>query len=235
MDNIEDLFTAQGGAFISSPDVLKQKLHDIRAFVFDWDGVFNDSYKRDNSGSPFSEADSMGINMLRFSYYLQYDYIPGIFIITGENNPAAINLSKREKFTGVYLQVKNKLDSLQHINDNFAVTPDQVAFSFDDILDLGLAKMVTLRFMVKRPASPLLSAMVVKNSWTDYLTANAGGQHAVREITELMIGLNGNFEEVINNRIDFTDAYQSYLQERNTITPSFFTGETGKITALQLK
>ena len=234
MDNIEDIFIEQGGAFITPPHVLKQKLKQVKSFVFDWDGVFNDSYKRDSSGSPFSEADSMGINMLRFSYYLQYGYIPELFIITGENNLPAISLSKREKFNGIYMRVKHKLEALQHIHENFGVAPDQIAFSFDDILDLGLAKEVALRFMVKRTASPMLSAMVVKNGWTDYITASVGGQHAVREITELLIGLNGNYEEVINHRINFTDTYQSYLQERNSITPSFLNGETGKITVLNL-
>jgi 3-deoxy-D-manno-octulosonate 8-phosphate phosphatase (KDO 8-P phosphatase) len=235
MDNVEDIFMEQGGTFISPPADLIEKLKKVKSFIFDWDGVFNDGYKNDNQGSPFSEADSMGINMLRFSYYLKNSNIPKLFIITGENNLPAVSLSKREKFNGVYMRVKNKLDSLRHINDNFGVAPEQVAFSFDDILDLGLARQVALRFMVRRSASPMLTAMVVKNGWTDYLTANTGGQHAVREIAELMIGLNGNYEAVIEHRVGFSDTYQNYLQERNSISPSFFTGETGRMTPLGIE
>ena len=212
---------------------LTSQLASIQAFIFDWDGVFNDSYKRDNTGSPFSEADSMGINMLRFSYYLKFGFIPNIFIITGENNLPALTLSQREKFNGVYVRVKHKLDALEHISTNFSLSANKVAFSFDDILDLGLAKKVALRFMVKRSASPVLTAMVVKNGWTDYLTANTGGQHAVREIAELIIGLNDNFEEVITNRIEYSYTYQTYLQERNSVEPQFFSGETGQINLLQ--
>ena len=218
---------------MTSPANLTHKLGDIQAFIFDWDGVFNDSYKRDNTGSPFSEADSMGINMLRFSYYLKFGFIPKVFIITGENNQPAITLSQREKFNGVYIRVKHKLDALAHLNSNFSLSAGTVAFSFDDILDLGLAKKVALRFMVKRSASPVLTAMVVKNGWTDYLTANPGGQHAVREIAELIIGLNDNFEPVITNRIEYSDTYQTYLQERNSLAPQFFSGETGQIKPLR--
>ena len=217
---------------MTSPANLTIQLARIQAFIFDWDGVFNDSYKRDNTGSPFSEADSMGINMLRFSYYLKFGFIPNIFIITGENNRPAITLSQREKFNGVYVQVKHKLDALEHISSNLSLSANKIAFSFDDILDLGLAKKVALRFMVKRSASPVLTAMVVKNGWTDYLTANTGGQHAVREIAELIIGLNDNFEEVITNRIEYSDTYQTYLQERNSVEPQFFSGETGQINPL---
>ena len=234
MNNIEDLFIEQGGVFVTSSDSINEKLPRIKAFIFDWDGVFNDSYKRDATGSPFSEADSMGLNMLRFSYYLKFGFIPKIFVITGENNQPALILSRREKFNGVYLKVKHKLDALKHINNDCGLNSEEISFAFDDILDLGLAKSVGLRFMVQRNASPLLSAMVIKNGWTDYFTANTGGQHAVREISELIIGLNGNFESVISNRIDYSDSYQTYLQERNANAPLFFTGESGEIAPLNM-
>ena len=229
--NIEDIFKAQGGEFISPPSFIEQKLASIKGFVFDWDGVFNDSFKGDNTGSPFSEADSMGLNMVRFSYYLKFGFIPELFIITGENNQPAITLAKRESFSAVFLQVKHKVDTLSVLEQEYRLQPKELAFTFDDILDLGLAKQVVLRFLVKRDASPLLTAMTIRESWTDYLTANGGGSFAVREITELIIGLNGNFEEVVQNRIDFTDTYQTYLRLRNEKTPKVYSGKSGEIIA----
>jgi 3-deoxy-D-manno-octulosonate 8-phosphate phosphatase (KDO 8-P phosphatase) len=49
------------------------------------------------------------------------------------------------------------------------------------------------------------------------MTACQGGQHAVREICELLTGLNGNYETTIENRIRFSGDYSSYLGERNKI------------------
>ena len=233
MSNIEDIFISQGGNFVVPPSLISEKLSGIKAFIFDWDGVFNDGFKRDNLGSPFSEADSMGLNMLRFSYYLKYNFIPKIFIITGENNQPALTLSNREAFAGVFLNVKNKIQALDMICQEHALLAEEVAFSFDDILDLSLAEKAGLRFMVKRSASPLLTQMVIKESWVDYVTANEGGNHAVREISELVIGLNGNFGTVVNERVKFSNTYSSYLSERNQIEPTFYTGRTGQIEPLK--
>jgi 3-deoxy-D-manno-octulosonate 8-phosphate phosphatase (KDO 8-P phosphatase) len=232
--NIEDIFKNQGGEFISPPSFIEQKLASLKGLVFDWDGVFNNSFKVDNSGSPFSEADSMGLNMVRFSYFLKHGFIPKIFIITGENNLPALTLAKRESFSAVFLQAKHKTDTLPILKTEFNLKPEQLAFSFDDILDLGLAKEVVLRFMVKRNANPLLAAMTIKEGWVDYLTANDGGNFAVREICELIIGLNDNFEEVVTNRIGFTKAYQAYLALRNQQSPLIYSGKSGEIKSSSL-
>lgn len=233
MSNIEEIFKSQGGNFVVPPSLISEKLSGIKAFIFDWDGVFNDGFKRDNLGSPFSEADSMGLNMLRFSYYLKYNFIPKVFIITGENNQPALTLSNREAFAGVFLNVKNKTQALDRICQEHALLAAEVAFSYDDILDLSLAQKAGLRFMVNRSASPMLRKMVINESWVDYITANEGGNHSVREICELVIGLNGNYEDVVDERVKFDKTYTSYLSERNQIEPAFYTGRTGEIEPLK--
>lgn len=228
-NNIKTSFEKVGGEFISPLAVFTEKLPLIKAFVFDWDGVFNDGFKHDNSGSPFSEPSSMGLNMLRFSYYLKNGTLPYTFIITGENNIPALKLSEREHFSGVYLNVRNKIVALKHSTTQYKLSNNQVAFAFDDILDLGMAGETGLRFAVKRKANPLMDAFVVKNQLADYRTATEGQEHAVREICELLIGLNGNYEQTLKERLAFTNRYTEYLKKRNEINPEFFEGSSGEI------
>lgn len=228
-NDIKQCFELAGGEFISPLSVFTDKLPSIKAFVFDWDGVFNSGFKQDNAGSPFSEPSSMGLNMLRFSGYLKDGKAPLIFIITGENNLPAIMLAKREHFAGVYLSVRNKLKALEHIEKEFGISANEVAFAFDDILDLGLANEVALRFQVKRKANPLMDELVKQKKLADYKTGAEGQDHAVREICELAIGLNGNYNQTVTERMNFSSSYQSYLKERNNSESLFFEGKTGEI------
>ncbi len=228
-NDIKQSFETAGGEFISPLSVFTERLPKIKAFVFDWDGVFNSGFKHDNAGSPFSEPSSMGLNMLRFSGYLKDGVAPLIFIITGENNLPAIKLAQREHFAGVYLSVRNKLAALEHINKEFKISAHEMAFAFDDILDLGLAQKVALRFQVNRKANPLMDEFVKAQGLADYKTATEGQEHAVREICELIIGFNGNYEATLSKRMSFSTTYQKYLSERNSTEPLFFEGKTGEI------
>ncbi len=228
-NDIKLSFERVGGEFISPLSVFTEKLPQIKAFVFDWDGVFNSGFKQNDVGSPFSEPSSMGLNMLRFSGYLKEGKAPLIFIITGENNQPAIKLAQREHFAAVYLSVRNKLAALAHIKKEFNISPEEIAFSFDDILDLGLAKEVALRFQVNRKSNPLMDTFIKSEEIADYKTASEGQEHAVREICELIIGLNGNYSVTLTERMAFSLTYQQYLEDRNSSIPLFFEGKTGKI------
>ncbi|MCA6414654.1 MAG: phosphatase, partial [Cytophagales bacterium] len=59
---IQSLFAEIGGRFCIPAVDIQRKLENIKAFVFDWDGVFNDGSKRDQTGSGFTEPDAMGTN-----------------------------------------------------------------------------------------------------------------------------------------------------------------------------
>mgnify|MGYP002713120031 CR=1 FL=1 len=227
--DIQASFKNAGGEFISPLSVFFEKLPSIKAFVFDWDGVFNNGFKPDNNGSPFSETSSMGLNMLRYSYYLKNGVQPHVFIITGENNLPALKLAEREHYHGVYLSMKNKLDALDHIEKHFGIHNNEVAFSFDDILDLGMAEKAGLRFAVKRKSNPLMNEFVKEQGLADYRTGADGDQHAVREICELLIGLNGNYPQTIEGRFRFTEGYTTYLNERNSIEVQLYEAKTGVI------
>lgn len=230
MTELENLYGVLGGRFITPAPEIKRKLQHIKAFVFDWDGVFNNGEKQTGGGSLFSEVDSMGTNLLRFSYYLQHNTLPLTAIISGEKNNSAFFFSERECLHYSFFKISHKLRALEFLCEKEKIEPLQIAYFFDDVLDIPIAEQCGLRMLVNQKANPLFSNYCVKNKLVDYLSASAGGSFAVREMTELLIGLNGNYDDVLSARKNYSSDYQSYMQDRKKIKPDFYTLSENTIT-----
>lgn len=230
MSHLTHQFTANGGNFLTPEAELIEKLKHIRAFVFDWDGVFTDASKDHLQNSRFNEADSMGTNLLRFSYYLNKKELPVVSIISGENNNTAFTLINRERFQASYSKFANKTDAAKHLCSSYQIEPHQICFVFDDVLDLALAEICGIRIFIPRQlSSPLFNEYVIKHKLADYITASGCGNYAVREACELLMGLTGNFEKVISERVAFSDDYNNYLTLKKTIEPVYYTTKDGLI------
>ena len=228
MNDLEKILVGFGEFQIDYQDFLL-KLSKIKAILFDWDGVFNTGIKIDQTGSPFSEVDSMGINLMRFGFWLKNEQMPVCGIITGESNHVAFYLAQREHFQSVYYRFKNKLQAFTHFLAQQKLSADQVAFVYDDVLDLSIAQECGLRFLVRRAASPLLQDFIKTRGLCDYITSNSSHDHAVREICELILGASGMFTKVVEERVAFSDLYNNYLSERQKIVPYFFTLKDNEI------
>jgi len=218
------------GKFITPPAVMQQKLLQIKAIIFDWDGVFNNGEKNGDGGSVFSEVDAMGTNMLRFNHYLRTKEVPVTTIITGENNMPAFLLAKREHFNAVYYKALNKKVALQHLNTHFNIDPHEVLFVFDDVLDFSVAQLAGLRIMVSRPSNPLLIQFAIDNNLVDYLTFTEGGKGAVREASELILALSELTTETFGNRMHYSEIYQQYIADRNEAGTAYFQINNNEIT-----
>lgn len=234
MSHFTQLFSEIGGQFISPEATIIEKLKHVKAFVFDWDGVFTNASKDANLQSEFNEADSMGSNLLRFSYFLNNKDIPITAIISGENNKAAFTFVHRERFHLSYSKCANKLTATEHLCKEFNIEPNEICFVFDDVLDLSLAEVCGVRIFIPRNANPLLNQYVIKHKLADYITGSQCGQFAVREACELLIGLNGNYEEVITQRKQFSESYNNYLSLRKSTEPQYFFTEDEIIKPLSL-
>jgi 3-deoxy-D-manno-octulosonate 8-phosphate phosphatase (KDO 8-P phosphatase) len=219
----------QWGDFYPNKEAFLKKIKNIKALVFDWDGVFNSGRKTDEKGSDFSEVDSMGINLLRFGFWLKNGHIPYTAIITGMNNQIAQYFAKREHFQNIFFGFKNKLDALNHISENEGIKPSEIAFVFDDILDFGMAKECGLRLMMKRDCNPLLNEYAIQNNIIDYHSANSGGNHGLRESCELILDSLGLYKEALENRMVFSQKYQDYSKERMAIENVGFRWERGEV------
>lgn len=222
----EDIFKSNGGKFITLPSQLQNKLKNIKAILFDWDGVFN-SGEKGGLPSSFNEVDSMGINMLRFGYFMMLGRIPYTAIVTGETNQAGFKWAKRERFDQVFYQVKNKVDLLPILKKEHHIEADEVLFVFDDILDLSLAKLAGARFLVNRKSNPLFNAYCIKNGLCDYLTYSSGNENAIREVTEVTLDAMDLYEKTIEERILFNGAYQDFLAEKMAKKTRYLKSENG--------
>jgi len=229
MTELENLYGVLGGRFITPAEEIKNKLLKIKAFIFDWDGVFNNGEKQSSGGSSFSEVDSMGQNLLRFSYYLKNVTLPVTAVISGEKNDTAFYFSDRECLTYSFFKIPHKLAALELLCKKEKLQPEEIAYFFDDVLDLPIAERCGLRLLVNQKANPLFVNYCIKNNLVDYLSASAGGSFAVRETTELLIGLNGNYDEVMQGRITNSPEYQDYIQERRKVMPEYYTLSDDKV------
>ena len=227
--NIEDIFSNLGGEFITPYIHIIEKLRNIKAYLFDWDGVFNAGIKGEETSSTYTEPDSMGTNLLRFGYFLKNNEIPLFGIITGQNNPSAFQFSKREHLHFVYYNLLDKIGALDHIQITYNIQPDQVAFVFDDVLDFFIARRCGLRFLIRRKAGPLLETYVKEKGLCDYISANRGSEYGVREVCELILGISGDFSEAIDNRVKFSKKYHIYISKRNAVSTAFYTKKDGII------
>jgi 3-deoxy-D-manno-octulosonate 8-phosphate phosphatase (KDO 8-P phosphatase) len=229
LEQLEQLFTRLGGRFVSSPQVIRQKLLRVKAFVFDWDGVFNSGEKTSSSGSTFTEVDSMGVNLLRFGYYMRNAQLPSTLIISGEKNDTAFYYSERENFRYSFYKVAHKLKALDHFCELSGLQPAQVCYFFDDVLDIPIAERCGLRIQVNQGVNPLFVDHCVRHKLADYITSAPGNGFAVREACELLIGLGNDFDAVLKARKDNEPVYQQYITERRQVKPEFFTLKEDRI------
>ena len=222
---VAKMFAAAGGRFLTKPTALAGRLGAVRALLFDWDGVFTDG----RGGSGFAEADSMGVNLLRFGFWLRDGKLPPAAIVSGRENPAALEFGDREHLHAVYTGVGDKRTALGHFRDAYRLAPDQVAAVFDDVNDLAVARECGVRILVHRPGGPLFRRSVAAGKLCDYVTANPGSACAVREAAELMLGLMGMFEAVIDARVASNPSYREYFAQRQSCVTERHAAEDGRL------
>lgn len=227
-----ETFTKAGGQFIGIAESMAYAIKGTKAFIFDWDGVFNDGQKNENGTSNFNEVDSMGINMLRFAYWLNYKRMPLTAVISGESNSTSFYWTKREHFNACYYKISKKVEALEHFCAQHKLKPSEVAFVFDDVLDLSIAKLVGIRIFISHKGSPLFNNYVVKNKLADYIAANKPGEYALREICEMIMNLQDIHDKAITERVNYSPNYKTYIETRNSIPTSFYTKQNDGIVEL---
>lgn len=219
MDELKP-FRDLGTVFVRSPEALRERARTIRAVLFDWDGVFNDGWKDLDGGSPFSEVGSMGVNMLRFGLWLQNDgHLPFSAVITGQHNPHSERFAQREKLHGLYMGFINKPDAFDAFLAKHGLVAGQVAFFFDDAIDLSVADRCGLRILMRHRAGAALAQHVIARGSADIVTACSGGENGLREATDVLLSLMRRYDDVIDQRAAYSQQYQRYLAERNAVVP----------------
>jgi 3-deoxy-D-manno-octulosonate 8-phosphate phosphatase (KDO 8-P phosphatase) len=223
VSELEARFSKLGGVFLTPIDDLVTRLQSIRGLVCDWDGVYNDGAKGDGISSTFTEADSMGVNLLRYALWRERgEILPVTALITGVDNPTARAFAKREHLHAIYYGSKNKTAAIEALCAKHRLSTDQLICIFDDVNDLGMAFGCGIRVLVRRDSSPLLQDYVARHALCDYITAHPPQNHALREVSELLLGLLDCFDAVVTSRLAWDDEYVRFFAERQAVATEFF-------------
>lgn len=156
----------------------KRKL--IKMFLTDCDGCLTDGgmYYSENGDElkKFHTQDGMGFQLLR-----EKGIICGI--ITGESTELVKRRSEKLKLDILRMGVKDKLSTVRELCEQYQISLDEVAYVGDDINDLELLSCVGFSASVP-------NALKKIKDQVDYVTERAGGDGAVREVIEQLIGNN---------------------------------------------
>ena len=160
---------------------------DIRLLLLDVDGVLTDgSIVYGNSGTElkaFNIKDGFGIRLLREAEV-------EVGIITARRSEAVERRAQDLKLAHLYQGVGNKIEAFSEILATRNLAPRQVAYMGDDWLDLPLLGRVGL-------AATVADAVAEVKAVAHYVTRQAGGRGAVRELCELIIEAKGLREELL--------------------------------------
>jgi 3-deoxy-D-manno-octulosonate 8-phosphate phosphatase (KDO 8-P phosphatase) len=151
--------------------------HQIKACLFDFDGIFTDNFVYvDEDGRELtrcSRYDGFGITSLKASNIF-------VAILTTE---AKMIASRRAQKLSIpcFDNVPDKLLRAQEILDPLSINLHQCAYAGNDINDIGLLTKVLL------PISPPDANLQVLSLEKIYITESRGGVGCVREICDFLV------------------------------------------------
>ena len=162
-------------------DQVKARAKAIRLLLLDVDGVLTDGriiYDADGRESKaFHIQDGYGINRLRASGCL-------VGFLSGRASAAVERRAKELDVTIVHQGVDDKLPVYERILADHRLHDHEVAYVGDDLPDLPVLGRVGL-------AVAVASAQPDVRRAAHWVTVRAGGEGAVREVTDLLLAAKG--------------------------------------------
>jgi len=167
--------------------LLEEKLKKVRILLLDVDGVLTDGgiylgsdaqeFKR------FDVQDGLGIRMVRLGEIK-------VGLITGRQSES-VSIRAQELGIDAYRQgVTDKLAAYRQIRDASNCADEAVCYVGDDLSDLAVMGKAGVSIAVKN------ARWDVKQR-ADYITDSTGGYGAVREVTDLILKVQGRWETVM--------------------------------------
>jgi 3-deoxy-D-manno-octulosonate 8-phosphate phosphatase (KDO 8-P phosphatase) len=152
----------------------KERLSDLKALVFDIDGVLTDGKVQVNE-----QGELIRTLNAKDGYAIQYAAKMGITlaIITGSNAEKVGDNLIRLGFKKVYLKSGDKLSVMQKFLNDFNLEPSQVAYMGDDIPDIKALEYVSVS-TCPNDAVPEVRKVC------DYVSHKNGGEGCVRDLIE---------------------------------------------------
>jgi len=169
---------------VNHSDILLIKAKAIKLLICDVDGVLSDGkIYYSNHGEElktFNVKDGLGIRQLLHNEIQ-------VAIITGRQSKIVEKRAKELGINLVYQDCGDKQAAYDEIIRQLDVNKEQVAHVGDDLPDLPLMKQSGLGISVA-------DAHHFVKKHADWVTINAGGNGAVREISDLLLTAQGKLE-----------------------------------------
>ncbi len=154
-------------------------LKEVKAFVFDIDGVFTDG-----SVLALPNGDLLRIYNAKDGFAVRTAVVNGfpVGIITGGCSEGIVNRFKSLCIPAedIYQLSKDKLPDLLHFCDRHNITPADVAFCGDDIPDIPVLRIVGLS------VAPADATQEVRDV-VDIISPYPGGKRCVRHLIESVL------------------------------------------------
>jgi 3-deoxy-D-manno-octulosonate 8-phosphate phosphatase (KDO 8-P phosphatase) len=161
----------------------KQKLHKIKAFIFDVDGVLGSSTVLLNQSGELLRTMNIkdGYAMV---YAVRQGYLIGI--ISGGKSDAVNKRFVDLGIKDVYMGSKSKMDCYNDFISKYKLNHDEVLFMGDDLPDYEVMQKVGIAVCPADAAQEIKSVSV-------YISSINGGDGCVREIIEQVLKLQGKW------------------------------------------
>lgn len=169
-------------------DNIKKRAEKISLFVFDVDGTLTDGKlyvgPQGESMKAFGTLDGMGIAVAQ---KLGYDVV----LISGRKSRMLELRAQELGIIELHQDIRDKLEVLQEICRKRNISLSEVAYAGDDLNDVPVFDMVGLAWT---PADACTDA--IKRA--HFVSKKGGGQGAIRELIEFVLGVQGKWDQAVN-------------------------------------
>lgn len=170
-------------------DNFKEKLADIKAFVFDVDGVFSDMVILHSNGDLMRHMNVKDGYAVRTA--VERDYIIGI--ITGGNSQSVVSRFEMLGVTDVYLSSRKKIVDFEKFCNKYNFKADEILYMGDDLPDYEIMTKVGLA------CCPADAVEEIQNI-SHYISDKGGGQGCIRDVIEQVMRVQKKWGPNITNK-----------------------------------
>jgi 3-deoxy-D-manno-octulosonate 8-phosphate phosphatase (KDO 8-P phosphatase) len=170
----------------NTEEELRSRILAVRLMIFDVDGVLTDGriiYHDDGSEiKAFDVQDGHGIKLLQRAGI-------EVALITGRSCRAVEHRAHGLGITRVYQGARDKLEAYQEILEKTGLKDEEIGFMGDDLIDIPLLRRAGF-------AATVPNAVPHVTPYVHYVTRAMGGHGAGREVCELLLRVQGLWDEV---------------------------------------
>ena len=165
-----------------------EKIKPISYLILDVDGVMTDGkIIIDDLGNETKQVHVRDGHGLKLLMRVGIDVI----LITGRTSKVVEHRAQELGIQEVHQGSKDKIDVLQKIMARRDIAGEQIAYIGDDVVDIPVFRQVGFAVAVADASEDAKKA-------ADYITVNGGGKGAVREICELILKVQGKWNDVMS-------------------------------------